>query len=148
MSVSQDLAKIAHAVRASSLTVLFPVLDLTEPYAFLDRSPSSVSSYKSHHMLSSALSSSFSVSECEFSLSLLGNLRSPVLITLPSHRPKKFPQIEQQIEPLRWSSFSFFSNAPINDWRILFALLIVTSIGITVRYYFLSGKCLPAAADV
>ncbi|GAA5886138.1 hypothetical protein JCM16303_000061 [Sporobolomyces ruberrimus] len=90
MSVSQDLAKIAHAISIVGLVL-------------------QIASYA---------------------------LFCALLIVFGIRVPKKFPQIEQQIEPLRWSSFSFFSNAPINDWRILFALLIVTSMGITVRCWF------------
>ncbi|GAA6062003.1 hypothetical protein JCM10212_006078 [Sporobolomyces blumeae] len=63
-------------------------------------------------------------------------LFSLLLLVFGLRVPRKFPEIARQVVPLRFSRIRTFSSEPITDWRKLWYLLILSSVGIIVRSVF------------
>ncbi|GAA5989627.1 hypothetical protein JCM5350_003200 [Sporobolomyces pararoseus] len=59
-----------------------------------------------------------------------------LLITFGNRVPRKCPQLEQHVDRFSFSSFNPLSTSTLNDWRVLFKLLIISSIGISIRCVF------------
>ncbi|GAA5949403.1 hypothetical protein JCM3765_003398 [Sporobolomyces pararoseus] len=59
-----------------------------------------------------------------------------LLITFGIRVPRKCPHVEQHIDRFSFSSFNPLSTSTLNDWRVLFKLMIISSIGISIRCVF------------
>ncbi|GAA6017615.1 hypothetical protein JCM11491_005302 [Sporobolomyces phaffii] len=59
-----------------------------------------------------------------------------LLIVFGFRVPRMFPHIRSQIDRFHLRSYRVFATSPVHDWRVLFAMMLLSSVGIIVRCGF------------